>query len=271
MQYIGILNEVTLPEFFDIKNTDYEPWLTNGYCGVKEGNPEAKVSIGSFINPLDAKGFVDKMLKNYTQYYDIVDYHVYGQDDIVVSEATRYLKARMIFFNVTKPMWLTETSTVILQDVPGIQSKVACELVKRYVRAFGEGAEKVFWFTFVGMPTADEDSRAVEQKTVGLGWAVKPENVFHPRQVYHTYKLMVSKLCGFSSVEKISDTQYEFEFADREPVFVLWRSGDRSTLPTGLTGTVVVTDYLGNAQVKQAQTVVLTEEPVFLERKGKKQ
>ena len=40
MKYIGILNEVTYPDFFEQDpNNEYGEWLINGYEGVKEGNP----------------------------------------------------------------------------------------------------------------------------------------------------------------------------------------------------------------------------------------
>ncbi|MDP2911489.1 MAG: beta-galactosidase, partial [Candidatus Omnitrophota bacterium] len=101
MKYIGILNEVTIPEFFDFKNADYVLWLVNGYEAVKQGNPDAKVLIGSFVDPLFflglkpdpvAQKFIDKMLGNYSQYYDIVDFHSYSRSDVSITETTRYIK-----------------------------------------------------------------------------------------------------------------------------------------------------------------------------------
>lgn len=58
MKYIEILNEVTVPEFYDFKNPDnlYELWLVNGYQGIKAGNPNAEVLIGGLFYPLDRAG-----------------------------------------------------------------------------------------------------------------------------------------------------------------------------------------------------------------------
>lgn len=266
MKNIEILNEVTLPEFFDIKNTDYEPWLINGYEGVKEGNPHAKVLIGAFVNPLDAKEFVDRMLRDDSRYYDIVNFHVYGQDDALVTEATRYLKSRMQRYHVTKPIWLTETSAIMPYGGRQIQDDVAKVVVKRYARAFGEGVEKVFWFSFVDMPP-EEDRREIQQKTTSLAWAHKTDNIFHPRQAYHTHRLMTSKLRGFVWADRISDTQYRFNFTDRKPVYILWCENGSCSLPEGITGEVKVIDCLGNEQVRYASEFILTENPIFLETK----
>jgi len=46
-------------------------------------------------------------------------------------------------------------------------------------------------------------------------------------------------------------------------LYVLWGSGGVSS---EISGTVKVTDYLGNEQTRQAEEIVLTESPIFVEK-----
>ncbi len=275
MQYIGILNEVTIPEFFDFKNADYVLWLVNGYEAVKEGNPDAKVLIGSFVDPLFflgskpdplAQTFIDKMLGNYSQYYDIVDFHSYSKDDKGIVETTQYIQGRMNVYNVNKPMWITETATLTSMSQSDWQDNVAKGIIKRYVGALGNDVEKVFWFPFVGLPAPEEDPTGTETKTIALGWAFKNSQIYHRRLAYNAYKLMTAKLAGFTSVEKITDTQYKF-IVNGKSVYVLWCDSESCSLPPEIIGTVKLTDYLGNEEIKHASQITPGESPVFVEEK----
>jgi len=284
MKYIEILNEVIVPDFFDFKNPDnpYELWLVNGYQGVKEGNPNAEVLIGAFFDPIDSSGnppklfvkqFIERILRDYIQYYDIVNFHSYSKESDGITKTVQYIKELMQAYGVNKPMWITETSSLISVKPADKQEQLTAEVTKRYVRAFGEGVEKVFWYLFVGLPTPKEDpAYGSDFKFLGLGWDF-PKNAgmghkFHPRQAYYAYQLMASKLAGFTSVKKISDTQYEF-IVNGKSVYVLWGDIRISTLPFDLQGTVKVTDYLGNEQIKSVSKIVLTERPIFVEEMTK--
>lgn len=273
MKYIGILNEVTYPDFFEQDPIiDYGEWLINGYEGIKEGNPDAEVLNGAFFDPIDHEGtvlkneaqFIDKMLQDYSQYYDIINFHSYSNDDKGITETTEYIKERIAHYGVSKPMWITETNTLFSSEDSDWENENARDVVKMYTRAFGEGVEKVFWYTFVGLPIPEEDPKnGIEPKEITLGWALKGSSKFNPRQAYDTYKLMTSKLSGFDSAEKISDTQYKFTFLDKDPVYVLWGKGD--SLPSEIRGTVKVTDYLENEEIQDASDINLKDDPVFIE------
>lgn len=264
MRYIGILNEVTQPGFFEKDNRNsYTEWLTTGSEAVRQGNPNVEVLVGAFVNPLHAEGFVKNMLQNYNEYYDIVNFHVYETED-QNTIATQELKKWMIEYSMDKPMWITETATVFRSDEPDALNKGAQGVIRRYVRSFGEGVEKVFWFTFVGGPQPADGEDVPSDKIVGLGWSHKGEKLFHPRPAYYTYQTMTSKLSGFSSVTKISDTQYKFIVNGKE-VYVLWCESRACSLPSAITGTVTVTDYLGGVETKDVLQIVLNESPIFVE------
>ncbi len=275
MKYIEILNEVTLPQFYDFKDPEnpYELWLVNGFQAIKEGNPQAQVLIGGFVNPLDARKFIDRMLKDYHQYYDIINFHIYSKEDAILIQATQYLKGRMQTFGVNKPVWITETATLTKPGDTEGRNQVARGVTKRYVMAFAEGVQKVFWWPLMALPAPDESPGKVtmNQKVVSmaLAWGLKGSHDFHPRPAYEAYRVMTSKLGGFSAAEKISDSQYRFIFPNRNSVYVLWSDFGVSTLPAGLKGKVKVTDYLGNEAIQPASEIVLTESPVFIEEISK--
>jgi hypothetical protein len=275
MKYIGIWNEVQ--GFSEMNSTEYGPWLINGYQAIKKGNPNAQVLLGAVHSPLDfphAKDFIDTMIEEYSEYYDIFNFHIYQYDDSAVGETIAYMKDRMDYYGVDKPMWLTETATffttVKCGDNLSWYDTVAKGVIKRYAQALGNDVEKVFWFAFVGLPTVEEDSRGVEcgEPTNflkgGLGWDVKPDSTFHPRSAYFTYQLMTSKLAGFTSAEKITDTQYRFSVKNKE-VYVLWCDSGTCTIPSEISGSVTVTDYLGNKETKDASEVIIDERPIFVE------
>ncbi len=266
MKYIEILNEVTQPVFFE-KNNDnkYEEWLVAGYEGVKEGNSNAQVLVGGFINPTHAESFVRNMLQNYDNYYDIVNFHVYETED-QNTIATQAIKGWMDEYNVDKPMWITETATLIMSGESDALNNIAKAVIKRYIRSFGEGVETVFWFATIGTPVPEDGvSGAARNKIVGLGWSVKGSTEFHPRPAYTAYKTMATKLAGFSSVTKITDTQYKFIFSNKSPVYVLWCASGTCSLPSEISGSVKVTDYLGNEEIKNANQISLTNSPIFIE------
>lgn len=280
MKYIGIFNEVQ--GFSEMNSTEYEPWILNGYQAVKQGNPNAQVLLGAVHSPLDFNGgnsgqstddFVDAMLRDYNQYYDIFNFHIYQHEDGSVLESIDYIKERMGAYNVNKPIWITETATYFYNvkcNNLDWYNGVAKGVIRRYAQALGNGVEKVFWFPFVALPTVEENPAGVECQEPtnflkgGLAWSLKFDNIFHPRPAYYTYKTMTSKLAGFSSVEKITDTQYKFN-VNGDDVYVLWCDSGNCNLPLEITGNVKVTDYLGNEETEDASQITPTESPIFVE------
>lgn len=274
MTEIEILNEVTFPEFFDFKNTRYEDWLIAGYEGVKAGNSDAIVLNGAFVNPLNAKEFVERMLRDYARYYDVVSYHVYEREKDAEA-ATEYLKSRMQASKIHKPIWMTETATVPRVSDADAQSSMACGVLKRYAIAFAQGVERVFWWPLNGRPTAQEYSYppgkepSPSEKLVGLGWTARgessePKYVFHPRPAFATYKLLTSKLHGFSSAAKIADGQYRFAVGSRT-VYVLWCDTGTCLPPQELAGTVAVTSCKGVESSLPASKLILGPCPQVVE------
>ncbi|GEM_PF-2675141 len=285
MRYIELWNEVQ--GFGWMNSKEYEPWLKQGYQAVKEGNPNVRVLVGAVHSPIDFGGgksgqtteeFIAAMFRDYSQYYDIFNFHIYQRRDGVIEEAVNYMKGRMETYNVNKPIWITETATYwpnVTCDNLEWRNEIARGIVKRYAQALGNGVDKVFWYAFSALPTIEEDPTGVECKwptnflAGGLGW-VFPKgrglsiDEFHPRPAFNTYRLMTSKLSGFSSVEKIATTQYRF-IVNGKNVYVLWCDTGSCSLPSEISGIVTVTDYLGNEETRQASQIILSETPIFVE------
>ena len=285
MKYIEIWNEVQ--GFAEMNSKEYEPWLIRGYQAAKQGNPDVQILLGAVHSPMDFNGgysgqtteeFIAAMLRDYSQYYDIFNFHIYQRKDGAVGEAVDYMKGLMKAYNVNKPMWITETATFwpnVVCDNLAWRHEAARGVIKRYAQALGNGVEKVFWYSFTALPTVEEDPSGVEGGKPadflmgGLGWVFPkgqglPIDEFHPRPAFNTYKLMTSKLSGFSSVEKITDTQYKF-IVNGKNIYVLWSDKGSDSLPSGISGLVKVTDYLGNEEIRQASQIVLSGSPIFIE------
>ncbi|MEK7653556.1 MAG: glycosyl hydrolase [Patescibacteria group bacterium] len=288
MKYIGVWNEVQL--FSSMTAEEYAPFLTKGYAAIKQGNPNAKVSIGSFLDPYEfsySGAFIDVIFRDYSNYFDITDFHVYRKE-AGASETSRYIKERMDNFGIDKPMWITETATNLATIPCNLDwyDDIAIDVVKRYSRAFAEGVDKVFWFAFIVNPVKQENAGGIacggpsNFNTGFLGWSLKGSTTFHPRPAYTAYKTMTSKLAGFSEVVKLSDTGYRFKVDDLSTtsvgntqynesyVYVLWCDSGTCSIPSELSAVpsaVWVTDYLGNRQLKTPNQITLTNSPIFVE------
>ncbi len=285
MRYIEIWNEVQ--GFAAMNSQDYAPWLIKGYQAVKEGNPAAQVLLGAVHSPLDFDGgdsgetteaFITAMLRDYSAYYDIFNFHIYQHQDSAVGETTAYMKGFMGAYHVRKPMWITETATfwaTVPCDGLAWRAEAARGVIKRYAQALGNGVDKVFWYQFAATPTVEEDPTGMPCKSPanfqisGLGWVYAkgsglPTDEYHPRPAFNTYQLMAAKLAGFTAVEKLSDTQYRFS-VNGKSVYVLWCETGSCPLPAGIAGTVRVTDYAGKEETRQASQVTLGSSPVFVE------
>jgi hypothetical protein len=85
------------------------------------------------------------------------------------------------------------------------------------------------------------------------------------KEAFTTCRLMITRLDHFSSVTRLTDSQYRFDFPGKVPVYVLWCDTGSCPVPAEISGTVRVTDYQGREVTTDAGQVRLTESPVFVE------
>lgn len=133
--------------FFAGRAEEYAGVLKAGYLGVKKGNPNAAVLIGS-----PARALSDWVHRVYesgaADYYDVFNYHCYARPPAVVERAVAFRKLQQAH-GVDAPMWLTETGDLAVPvqgDVLAGERRQAAQYVQRYVLAAGMRIERVFAF-----------------------------------------------------------------------------------------------------------------------------
>ncbi len=163
--YWEIWNEMDVPVFFLGTADEYAAILKASYLGIKQGNPQAKVLLGSVTfgsgeitwggktyQDDESDRYVEKIFENGGgEYFDIYNMHHYGSVDGLLDKIRRN-KRLMQRFGCYKPIWITEmgfTSTArMTADVHPSERSQAETLVKSYCLAFSEGIEKFFYFCF---------------------------------------------------------------------------------------------------------------------------
>ena len=83
------------------------------------------------------------------------------------------------------------------------------------------------------------------------------------KKSFYAYKTLASKVQGKTDAEEIYKDVYRFSNGD-DIVYVAW-SNTTGNLPAAISGSVKITDYMGNEETKDASMVVLTDSPVFIE------
>ena len=142
------------------------------------------------------------------------------------------------------------------KNAGGTPVKQAQDLVKGNTLMFDEGYSAIYWY-LVDTDYGPDDIFLHNALIDDIGAAPKP--------AFTSYKTMISKVDSFTTLTKITTGQYKYDFTNKGSVYVLWCDTGTSSLPTAITGTVTVTDYMGNAQVKQASQVVLDSLPIYVE------
>jgi hypothetical protein len=94
--------------------SDYAALLKASYLGFKSSDANALVLQTSFA--LDASQFSDSLYRNGTpDYFDIFNWHVYGDPDGYLSRANGHFESLAKFGISNKPSWLTEAGIVLPQ------------------------------------------------------------------------------------------------------------------------------------------------------------
>ena len=146
-------------------------------------------------------------------------------------------------------------------------------LVKKIVTSFVSGLEKIYLSTDVDWA----NYHMSEWRHMGL-----LESNGNSKQSFYTYKLIVSKLDGFTKAEKLNDYAYEFTFIDKAPVFVLWNENGETTIDLSshistqnaeITHIVTELDDNNNPiylpdEIVSASSIQISETPIFVEETG---
>lgn len=168
----------------------------------------------------------------------------------------------------SKEEWIIQSS-ITVKDLS--DNEKAIETVKLFTYFFSLGFDRVYY----------EQIYDFDGGFWGNNGLIKTDGT--KKEVFYSFKTMVEKLEGFLSITTMSDCdrpqgnriesgpsgncQYKFNFEDKKPVYVLWCSSGNCTLPSEIAGYVLVTNYRGEEEVKNASEIILTDTPVFIEGK----
>lgn len=86
------------------------------------------------------------------------------------------------------------------------------------------------------------------------------------KESYYAYRTLASKIKNKNTVEEIADNFYKFS-GNGNTVYIAWSDGAGTKLPSSISGSVKITDYLGNESTKDASQVIVGSSPIFIEVK----
>ncbi|MFH1316246.1 MAG: hypothetical protein ABII01_01890 [Candidatus Woesearchaeota archaeon] len=248
IKYWQIENEVS-GSYYSGSAQDYAELLKRSYKIVKANCPDCRVIIAGMpdYQPKSASYYSDVLeaLKNDPDCirgcFDIFDLHtpIRGNSDRLEQAYGNTINLLSVYgFN--KPVWSTEFGPLSYQG-----SEIDAELVKFYVIGFEVGFEKLFW-------------RITECPACIFENGKKTDN-------YYALKTVIDKLYGFDSVSNLDESQYKFIFSGKNPVYVLWCISGTCPIPGEISGTVVVTNHLGDKETKNTNHIKLNNSPIFVE------
>lgn len=141
------------------------------------------------------------------------------------------------------------------QTIGGTLVKQAQDLAKFNTFMFDEGYSKIYWYLI----DVDYGSGPIflHNALINEDYSIKP--------AFYSYKTMISKVDSFTSITQLAEGQYKYFFANKNPVYILWCDSGTCAIPSEISGTVKVTDYMGNETLKDASLIVLDSIPVYVE------
>lgn len=254
IKYWEVLNEPEIQDktitFFKGTPDDYFQILKTTYTAVKKADPGAKVfhaGIAGLVGNFPMEFWKQVFDLGARDYFDIANVHSIDEDneDFFVKEMKEFLEKH----SLVKPVWVTEAQYGRGSETRAKQGFDQL-LIKSFVSAFANGAEKIF-YTGLSTPTPGHPDAAL---IAGL---------FKKNPIYYSFETLVKKIDYFESVEELAQNQYKF-IVNGKPVYILWGTG---TVPNEITGLVRVTDITGEEKDMDASLIILTDSPVFVEIK----
>ena len=183
-------NEFDVPVFFLGSADEYTRLLKAMSLGIRRGNPRAAVLLGSvtFVSGefswggevyYDKEGirYIEKVLENGGgEFFDVFNVHHYGPVEGVVGKI-KQCRDLMNRFGCRKPIWVTEMGSTSTEkmgpEVAESEREQARYLLKSYVLALSEGAQRFFYFCLPSFVENGTSFWGILEET-GSGWQPKP-------------------------------------------------------------------------------------------------
>jgi len=263
VKYWQIGNENDFSIFWAGTPKEYSKMLEIASKVIRGSHKDCKVGI-SFTSP-DFKGSKKgqlwfKAMERVRDAFDFIDAHYYTPRLIKPDALDKWKKACPGKEFISTETGIPDTRIIwkdVIPELGGTRKKQAQDLIKYNTAMFYAGYNKIFWY-FIDFDWVP----GVEDPCEHIGLVTKD---FKKKPSFDSYKTMIEKVDYFTGIKKLGEGQYVYTFSDKDPVYVLWSDSGTSALPSGLKGTIKITDYLGNEQIKPASKIVLTESPIFVE------
>ncbi len=260
----------TPQEYLEILKTSYET--------IKKADPEAKVAHAGMA------GMQENFVEFWTpifeagggNYFDIANIHTISTDsereDLFVISFKKLLEKYGL---LDKPIWITEVQFGNLMEKPDNLEEFEKLLAKASVFSLAQGADKLFyienWIFW-------DDKNMLEPPKDDKGKKEPPPKPDLTNNSTHkVYLNLVNKINNFDKVEIIKEDffenkqkgggatsiigQYKFINGDKA-VYVLW---GEAGLPSEISGKVKVTDIYGESSEIDANDIILSDKPIFVE------
>jgi len=262
VKYWVVGNEVEAMIFWAGTPEEYADMVAIASEEIRENCSDCKVGI-SFAHPnLSQKDPEQRELwysaiGRVCSSFDFIDAHFYDSSFIQQGQLDRWKQTCP-----GKEFISSETGVmdyIVAGGNPqagGSLEKQAQDLAKYNTLLFTEGYNKIYMYlmdTEYGMGEIFLHNGLIDD----IGNLRKPS--------FYSYKTMIKKVDYFTSVSKIADGQYKYTFSNKNPVYVLWCDLESCSVPGEIVGSVKVTNYLGDEQIKNSEQIVLSESPIFVE------
>ncbi|MFH1597878.1 MAG: hypothetical protein ABIB97_02290 [Patescibacteria group bacterium] len=275
-------------KFFVGTSAEYLEILQTSYQTIKQADPEAQVlHAGMASLAAEHTDFWDPIFQaGAGDYFDIANIHTISTDsrreDLYMVKAKEYFKKYGL---EEKPIWITEVQFGELADRPADIEEFDQLVARASVLALAQGAERLFyienWLFWNDIrEELDKDKESSQGGSASGGEDKKKEEfkeIADDNTTHQVYLNLVDKINSFDSVTIINQEleenfndhdgvtslvgQYAFDTGN-DTIYVLWGQAD---LPAAISGTIKVTDIYGQAQTMEADQLVLTDSPVFVE------
>jgi len=262
---------------------EYVQLLEASYKKIKSIDPNSVVFASSFAfgtkppkDPITNENIL-YTLENGLNYIDSLDLHFYSCVDDDMIKRIKIVKDKMQELGSNKPMWSTETGEIdtrchtnpVFQksfDSPEELKLQSEELIKRHAILFKEGIEKIFRLRIFSYIKGEPATSNWNHMGLVHGDQKKP--------AFYTYQIMVSKLKGFTSAEKLEVGNNVYKFVvNNKPIIIAWSdSGETinlSSYSTKIKITNIITkagETIPKVETVSSDSIKLSETPIFIEK-----
>ncbi len=198
--------------------------------------------------------------------FDVMAYHFYEPWD-VQEEIINWIRQEMTNNGYELRLIMNteggyRDTLHLYSDTPSLEQDVADDIPKIHTIAFKNNIKAWLWLPFT--------ERGPEYQAYGYEWKglVKDDQTY--LKAFTSYKTMVEKMDGFSSIERNTTTEasyvYKVNFADKNPVYVVWDTSVKTVnLSSLVPGEVKITHVDGTTETLSSQSINISDSPLYLE------